>query len=79
MCILLICTYTNILSPLRVPGRRKMPLAMSIPSMQSMFKIAFPWGPWRNAWFQSWGRKVQDKPGTSWYARKQGVQRMMMA
>ena len=32
MCILCICTYTNILSPLRVPGT----LAMSIPSMQSM-------------------------------------------
>lgn len=36
MCILHICTYTNILSPLRVTGRRKTPLAMSIPSMQSM-------------------------------------------
>ena len=29
-------TYTNILGPLRVPGRSKMPIAMSIPSTQSV-------------------------------------------
>lgn len=29
-------TYKNILGPLKVPGRSKMPIAMSIPSAQSV-------------------------------------------
>lgn len=40
MCILFIYmymyTYKNILGPLKVPGRSKMPIAMSIPSAQSV-------------------------------------------